>query len=81
MTRKLRPVPLLKDAETVGRALMIVTKLEQWRSERTIRPAAPSTTKQQHVVEIECVHCHGHFFRWTATASAYGRCERCSTDH
>ncbi|PZM10196.1 hypothetical protein [Rhizobium tubonense] len=60
---------------------MIVTKLELWRSERGARPAALLDTKQKHVVEIECVHCHSHFFRWTATASAYGRCEHCSTDH
>jgi hypothetical protein len=65
---------------------MIVTKLELWRSERgTQAPLLPNGTlpngEQKHVVEIECVHCHSHFFRWTATASAYGRCEHCSTDH
>jgi hypothetical protein len=65
---------------------MIVARLELWKSERVTRPVPPPSGSmpdghQKHVVEIECVHCHSRFFRWTATASAYGRCEHCSTDH
>jgi hypothetical protein len=62
-------------------AEMIVTKLEQWRAERISRPKSFVVATKTHVVEIECVHCHQHFFRWTSTAPAYGCCERCLTSH
>jgi DNA-directed RNA polymerase subunit RPC12/RpoP len=60
---------------------MIVTKLEQWKAERINKPKPFGATKKTHIVEIECVHCHRHFFRWSSMASAYGRCEQCSTNH
>jgi hypothetical protein len=41
-----------------------------------MRPAV----KPKHVIEIECVGCHNHFLRWTATAPAYGRCEECAVN-
>jgi hypothetical protein len=62
-------------------AEMIVTKLEQWRAERINRPKTFVVAKKKHVVEIECVHCREHFFRWASTAPAYGCCEHCSTSH
>ncbi|WFU08062.1 hypothetical protein QA646_12145 [Rhizobium sp. CB3090] len=60
--------------------LMAVTKLEQWKNERNSKPKAFVIAQKTHVVEIECMHCHRHFFRWSSTAPAYWRCEDCSVN-
>jgi ribosomal protein L37AE/L43A len=54
-----------------------VTKLEQWKNDRKNRPEPIVVAEKTHVAEIECAHCHRHFFRWISTASAYWRCEDC----
>ena len=56
---------------------MIVTRLEQWKTENRL-PFLARPAKKSPVTKIECVGCHSHFFRWTSTAAAYGRCDDCS---
>lgn len=57
---------------------MTVTKLEQWKSERNGQPEAFINARKSHIVEIECVECHRHFFRWASTVPSYWHCEDCS---
>lgn len=59
---------------------MFVTRLEQWMSGRN-HPKHPFMQMQKkQVVEIECVHCHARFLRWSSTISAYGRCDQCAAE-
>jgi hypothetical protein len=57
---------------------MIVTKLEQWKTENRLQFRPRPIVQKSHVTQIECVGCHNHFLRWTSTAPAYGRCDDCA---
>ena len=69
---------VVEDAYPEG--AMRITILEQWKSERNA-PKPIFGVKRKQVIEVECIHCHQRFLRWSSTASAYGRCENCATEH
>jgi hypothetical protein len=56
---------------------MIVTKLEQWKTERRSPLRLRSSIEKSPVTKIECIGCHSHFLRWRSTAAAYGQCDEC----
>jgi hypothetical protein len=57
---------------------MIVTKLEQWKTEHRLQFRLRPIIQKSPVTKIECIGCHSHFFRWASTAAAYGRCDDCA---
>ncbi|MGO4436708.1 hypothetical protein [Rhizobium sp. RAF56] len=52
-------------------------RLDQWISGRS---HPKHMFVQKKVQEIECVHCHARFLRWSSTIAAYGRCDQCAAE-
>jgi len=59
---------------------MFAMKLDQWMSGRNQAKHLFTHPLKKQVVEIECVHCHARFLRWSSTISAYGRCDQCAAE-